>query len=60
VRHAYSCHEKVRRVFGQKPLHSLEEGLEKMASWVVRHGARTSRKFEDIEVMKNFPVAWIE
>jgi hypothetical protein len=30
-----------------------------MASWVKSHGARSSREFENIEVMKNFPLAWL-
>jgi UDP-glucose 4-epimerase len=60
VLHAYSSHEKAQQVFGLRELHSLEEGLENMAAWVQRHGARTSRKFENIEVMKNFPRAWLD
>ena len=55
---AYSSHEKVERVFGELKLHSLTEGLSRMASWVKQHGARTSQEFEGIEVMKNFPKAW--
>jgi UDP-glucose 4-epimerase len=58
VLHAYSSHDKVHRVFGERQLHSLEVGLTGMASWVKEHGARTSREFDDIEVMKNFPKAW--
>jgi UDP-glucose 4-epimerase len=27
VTHAYSSHDKVRRVFGERPLHTLDEGL---------------------------------
>jgi UDP-glucose 4-epimerase len=60
VWHAYSSHEKVRRVFGQRELYSLEEGLSRMAAWVKRHGARTSSKFGNIEVTKNFPLAWTD
>jgi UDP-glucose 4-epimerase len=60
VHHAYSSHEKVRRVFGNQPRHSLETGLERMAVWVMQHGARTSRQFKKIEVMKNFPTAWLD
>lgn len=60
VEHAYSAHDKVRRVFGERRRHGLEEGLEAMARWVERHGTRTSRKFEDIEITKNFPEAWLE
>lgn len=59
VTHAYSSHEKVRRVFGERPLHSLEEGLARMAEWVKAHGARKSQEFDDIEVTKNFPKAWL-
>lgn len=60
VLHAYSSHEKVQQVFDSPILHSLTEGLDSMAAWVRQHGARTSRKFENIEVMKNFPRAWLE
>jgi len=59
VLNAYSSHEKVQRIFGQRQLHSLEEGLAYMARWVKRHGTRTSQEFEGIEVMKNFPEAWL-
>lgn len=59
VMHAYSSHEKVRRVFGRRKLHSLEDGLARMANWVKEHGARRSQEFEQIEVMKNFPKAWL-
>jgi UDP-glucose 4-epimerase len=59
VQHAFSSHDKVRSVFAQRRLHSLEEGLGIMAEWVKRHGARTSKKFENIEITKNFPEAWM-
>ena len=57
VQHAYSSHEKVRRVFGERRLHWLDEGLERMAAWVREHGARASQEFEGVEVTKNFPAA---
>src|SRR5262249_29662535 len=44
---AYSSHEKIRRVFGDRPCLSLEEGLRRMAAWAKRHGARSSRVFDD-------------
>jgi UDP-glucose 4-epimerase len=56
---AYSSHEKVQRVFGARPSTSLDEGLARMAAWVRSHGARASNEFEGIEVMKNFPRAWL-
>lgn len=60
VQHAYSSHDKVRRIFGAREPISLDEGLQRMAAWVRQHGARASKKFENIEVTKNFPRAWIE
>jgi UDP-glucose 4-epimerase len=60
VLHAYSDHAKVRRVFGERRLHTLEEGLAEMAAWVKTHGARASQKFQGIEVEKNFPTAWLQ
>jgi UDP-glucose 4-epimerase len=59
VTNAYSTHEKVRRVFGQRKLHDLDEGLSWMAEWVKQHGARNSVQFKNIEVTKNFPTAWL-
>lgn len=58
VRDAYSSHAKVERMFGKRRLHSLEEGLGRMGAWVRGHGARESREFGQIEVRKNYPVAW--
>lgn len=59
VMYAYSSHEKVRRIFGERELVSLEEGLSRMAAWVKLNGARTSQKFKDVEITKNFPIAWL-
>ena len=59
VVNAYSSHDKIERVFGERQLHTLEEGLTKMARWVKTHGARSSQEFDGIEVMKNFPAAWL-
>jgi UDP-glucose 4-epimerase len=59
VLNAYSSHDKVQRVFGERRLHTLEEGLHKMATWVKQHGARTSQEFDGIEVVRNFPKAWL-
>ena len=60
VTDAYSSHDKERRIFGERDLCSLEEGLRRMASWVKQHGARQSQKFDHIEVLKNFPLAWLD
>ena len=56
---AYSSHEKIERAFGERKLHDLDEGLSRMAKWVKQNGARTSQKFNNIEVTKNFPKAWL-
>lgn len=58
VTEAYSSHDKVRRLFGERKLHTLDEGLQQMAYWVVNHGARMSQEFKNIEVRKNLPAAW--
>jgi UDP-glucose 4-epimerase len=60
VVNAYSSHEKVRSVFGDREPFSLDEGLSRMADWVKEHGARHSQEFGGIEVAKNFPLAWID
>lgn len=60
VQFAYSSHDKIQRVFGVTPQHSLAEGLANMATWVKAHGARSSSKFEAVEVVKNFPKAWLD
>jgi UDP-glucose 4-epimerase len=59
VVNAYSSHAKIRNVFGERELVNLEEGLSRMADWVKQHGARASKKFENIEITKNFPHAWL-
>jgi UDP-glucose 4-epimerase len=59
VLNAYSSHEKVLQVFGHRDLHSLEDGLRQMAAWVKQHGARSSKPFQNIEITKNFPKAWL-
>lgn len=59
VMNAYSSHERVRQVFGERSLKTLEQGLGRMASWVRQHGSRESHRFEEIEVWKNFPLAWL-
>ena len=58
VQDAYSSHDKIRKFFGEPEPVSLEDGLKRMADWVSNHGARQSQKFDNIEVTKNFPIAW--
>jgi UDP-glucose 4-epimerase len=60
VKYAYSSHDKVQKYFGAPQPVSLEAGVQKMTAWVKAHGARKSQKFGNIEVTKNFPVAWLD
>lgn len=59
VLHAYSSHEKVRKFFGEHPSTPLETGIRRMADWARQVGVRQSKKFENIEIMKNFPKGWL-
>lgn len=59
VFHAYSAHEKVQQYFGDLIKNiSLEEGVNRMAVWAKKVGARQGQPFEGIEVFKNMPLAW--
>ena len=60
VLHAYSDHSKVCRVFGDRALTSLEDGLNRMAAWAKVIGARQSKRFESIEILRNLPSSWLE
>lgn len=56
---AYSTHDRARSMFAHLiPGISLEVGLGRMAGWVRRAGARTTRPFAKIEVHKNLPPSW--
>jgi UDP-glucose 4-epimerase len=58
VKHAFSAHRRVEAVFGYKSKFSLEAGLERMARWARRVGAKQSKLFENVEVIKNMPTSW--
>jgi UDP-glucose 4-epimerase len=59
VVHAHANHDKVRCVFGApERAWTLREGLERMAAWAKRHGARESARFTSIEITKNLPPRW--
>jgi UDP-glucose 4-epimerase len=60
VKDAFSDHSKCDRVFGTRERVALDDGIRRMATWVKKHGARTSGVFEDIEIMKNMPPSWAE
>jgi len=58
VVHAYSDHAKIRRIFGDGQPTGLENGVRAMAEWAKRVGARKSKKFDNIEIVKNLPPSW--
>ncbi|MFZ5516802.1 MAG: NAD-dependent epimerase/dehydratase family protein [Candidatus Zhuqueibacterota bacterium] len=59
VKLAYSSHEKVKKYFGDLTKnYTLGYGIKRMSDWVIKHGARETTKFENIEVMKNLPKSW--
>jgi len=58
VKHAFSSHEKARRVFGAAPPVELEDGIARMAEWARRVGARATRDFAAIEVPRGLPAGW--
>ena len=58
VLHAFSDHSKSRDVFGCTANVRLDEGLQRMAEWVNRVGAREGKPFENIEVDREMPPSW--
>ena len=60
VKHAYSKHDKLEEIFLHNADYSLEEGVERMVDWVKQCGPRKSKKFSNIEILKNLPPAWLE
>lgn len=62
VMHAYADHSKAYRIFGITPesLTPLEVGLERMAQWVKKVGARKTPAFQNIEIYERLPSVWLE
>jgi len=58
VHHAFSDHVKAKTNFGEMGETSIQDGLRLMANWAKSVGAKTSKKFEKIEVMENLPEIW--
>jgi UDP-glucose 4-epimerase len=58
VKIAFSDHSKAYRIFGGREKMSLPDGVNAMAEWVRKHGARESNIFEGIEVPRNLPASW--
>ncbi|HRP17313.1 MAG TPA: NAD-dependent epimerase/dehydratase family protein [Ginsengibacter sp.] len=62
VLNAYSDHTKAKRVFDieEGNFTTLEDGLNKMASWAKEVGVRKSAAFKNIEILENLPGIWQE
>lgn len=58
VKHAFSSHEKAKRVFGAGEGIALREGVSRMARWALNAGVRKSKEFDAIEIAKNLPPSW--
>jgi UDP-glucose 4-epimerase len=59
VKHAFSSHDRLRDVFAYTATVSLEEGLTRMSSWARAVGAKQSKRFSHVEVMKKMPKSWL-
>ncbi|MBU0489558.1 MAG: NAD-dependent epimerase/dehydratase family protein [Bacteroidetes bacterium] len=60
VKHAYSDHSKAKKVFKIDHFTPLDEGLAKMANWAKQVGARKTKPFANIEILKNLPEFWLK
>jgi UDP-glucose 4-epimerase len=60
VKVAYCSHQKIMEELSFKAQYDLSEGLLKMAEWAIRHGARKSKRFRNIEIIKKFPQVWLD
>ena len=60
VKHAFSSHARLQKGFGYTPSISLDAGLNSMARWARLVGAKRSRPFAQIEIVKNMPLSWRE
>ena len=49
VHDAHSSHDKIQRVFGQRKMTVLDDGLRAMAAWVKQRGARPVRLFKGLK-----------
>ena len=58
VKHAFSDHSKVNKLFNVKDYVSLDDGLKRMADWAEKIGPCESKPFENIEIEENLPPSW--
>lgn len=58
VVHAYSAHEKVRKLLGYETNFTLAQGLKRQADWAKETGAKKSKDFDNIEITEKLPPSW--
>jgi UDP-glucose 4-epimerase len=58
VVHAFSSSEKCESVFGARNTITLEDGVQRMATWAKQHGPRQTMPFAGIEIERNLPPSW--
>ena len=58
VKHAFSDHKKLQQTFDYTASFPLEEGIARMARWALSVGAKRSKLFEEVEIVKNMPPSW--
>jgi UDP-glucose 4-epimerase len=58
VKHAFTSHNRAKKILGAKAKVSLEAGVTLMAEWVKKVGAKKGKTFENIEIKKNLPLIW--
>lgn len=60
VKFAYADHSKIKNFFPKySPTISLEDGVNRMVEWARMNGAKESKKFQNIEILKNLPPSWL-
>ena len=58
VTDAFPFHGKLRCVFNPPPTIDLQEGLQRTADYVKKHGSFSPTGYKNIEVPKNLPPSW--
>ena len=60
VMHAYSAHDKAKKILGYKNTFTLHDGLVRMADWAKKTGAKKSKDFDNIEITEKLPPSWAQ
>jgi len=55
---AFSQHTKAKQIFRIKTYTDLDTGIANMVTWCKKYGSRKTKKFGQIEIMKNMPPSW--